>query len=305
MSDKVKGDYAMMLGKAAKESADLEMKITPKPGLVDALNSGCHTDMDMDIFISSSLALSGYWPRQALAGLDMLERREAMRSLRSIGREMESAMFAATNGVNTHKGLIYLLSLLLYGAGFSAACGERPAPRAIVNFAARPANGSVEEGLAPLKNRPPKTLTHGERLFVEHGVTGIRGEAEGGFHSIIDAGLPEFSRVMSIGGGLNSAGISALLAIMEVCEDSNVMHRGGYDFWTNEYKGMVREARENFDPLSGDTSAIRELEKKFLKLRISPGGAADLLCCTIFLHKITNSPCQQYDFDVFFDETHR
>ncbi|HAH68699.1 MAG TPA: triphosphoribosyl-dephospho-CoA synthase, partial [Synergistaceae bacterium] len=44
---------------------------------------------------------------------------DALKRLRYIGIEMEKKMFAATSGINTHKGLIFLLSLLLYGAGYS------------------------------------------------------------------------------------------------------------------------------------------------------------------------------------------
>jgi triphosphoribosyl-dephospho-CoA synthetase len=80
---------------------------------------------------------------------------------------------------------------------------------------------------------------------------------------------------------------------MASSEDSNVIHRGGYDFWHNEYKQMIKDTIERFDPLSEDFRPIEELEKKFIKSRISPGGAADLLSCTIFLHMVTKPACQQ------------
>ncbi|MDD3060932.1 MAG: hypothetical protein PHW94_08355, partial [Sulfurimonas sp.] len=42
------------------------------------------------------------------------------------------------------------------------------------------------------------------------------------------------------------------------------------------YKDMVKETIEKFDPLSEDYSPVEDLEQKFLRSRISPGGAADL-----------------------------
>lgn len=96
-----------------------------------------------------------------------------------------------------------------------------------------------------------------------------------------------------MGASINSSHIAALLSIMYNCEDSNVIHRGGYDFWKNDYKDMVKETIEKFDPLSEDYSPVEDLEQKFLRSRISPGGAADLLCCSIYLDLITKPTCQQ------------
>ncbi|MDO5563398.1 MAG: triphosphoribosyl-dephospho-CoA synthase [Synergistaceae bacterium] len=293
MSDKVKRHYANELGRMAREAAELEISVTPKPGLVDISGPGCHDDMDYELFMKSSAALAPYWRLQASAGLNSLTGAVAMRELVSAGKEMEASMFAATNGVNTHKGLIFLLSLLLYGAGYCLSNGEEITAANISRFASLPVKGGSRRALLSLKDKPASELTHGERLLLEHGVTSIRGEAESGFPSVVKAGLPEFSRVKGGGGGVDGAGISSLLAIMEICEDSNVMHRGGYDFWNGEYKELVRGAREAYDPFSGDTSPIVELENKFKERWISPGGAADLLCCVIFLHKVINSPCQQ------------
>ena len=56
---------------------------------------------------------------------------------------------------------------------------------------------------------------------------------------------------------------------------------------------MVKETIEKFDPLSEDYRPIEDLEKKFLRYRISPGGAADLLCCSIYIDLITKPTCQQ------------
>jgi triphosphoribosyl-dephospho-CoA synthetase len=250
--------------------------------------------MDWHTFIRSAQAIEPFWEYQAMAGLSGTAPSDALKRLRYIGIEMEKKMFAATSGINTHKGLIFLLSLLLYGAGYSIYSKMDLTPENIAGNASAPVKGLVSKELGPLseKNSSDK-LTNCERLFLMHGITGARGEAERGFPSVIDCGLPALKRLYAMGASANSSHVAALLAIMASSEDSNVIHRGGYDFWQNEYKQMIKDTIERFDPLSEDFRPIEELEKKFIKSRISPGGAADLLSCTIFLHMVTKPACQQ------------
>ena len=279
---------ARELGRAAAASALREIMTAPKPGLVDPLGSGCHTDMDWHTFTKSCEAIAPYWEAQANTGVNGTPPESALAALRAAGVEMERAMFEATGGVNTHKGLIYLMSLLLYGAGRAVFLGKKPNAESAARLAAEAAAGSVERELRPLLERADTAyMTHGEKLYALHSITGVRGEAEAGFPSVLNAGLPELLRAESLGAGDNNAAIASLLAIMEVCEDSNVIHRGGYEFWRGEYHGLVRSAREGFDPVSGGFETIAALEKRFLPLRISPGGAADLLSCTFFLKNIS------------------
>ena len=280
--------------KAASEAVIEEILTAPKPGLVDPLGPGCHTDMDWQTFIRSAQAIEPFWKYQAMTGLSGTAPSDALKRLRYVGIEMEKKMLAATSGINTHKGLIFLLSLLLYGAGYSIYSKMELTPGNIVSNASAPVKGLVSEELGPLcKKTSSDKLSNCERLFLMHGITGARGEAEKGFPSVIEYGLPALERFYSTGASANSSHIAALLAIMAGSEDSNVIHRGGYDFWQNEYREMVKNTIKKFDPLSEDFAPIGELEKKFMGSRISPGGAADLLCCTIFLHRITKPACQQ------------
>ena len=194
-------------------------------------------------------------------------------------------MAQATGGVNTHKGLVYLMSLLLYGAGFALFSGAPRSAEAAAQFAALAVRGVVERELGALLAEPPRrALTNGERLYVEHGVTGVRGEAERGFPSALRAGLPALRRALAGGASFNDAGLAALLQIMLVCEDSNVMHRAGFEYWSGEYLTLTAAALRGFRAPSWNRAPLYELERKFMERRVSPGGAADLLSCTYFLH---------------------
>ena len=269
---------------AAHQAVVKEAMTTPKPGLVDAEGCGCHDDMDCSTFIKSARAIAPFWKEQACTGLRLVPPAEALPLLKKTGIEAERAMFSSTGGINTHKGLIYLMSLLLYGAGFVKASGGRGADSAAAAAAAA-VRGSVAAELAPLSAAlPGRALSNGEKLFLEHGVTGIRGEAEAAFPSVTRCGLPVLRRAIDAGASENDAGIAALLAIMLVCSDSNVIHRSGFDYWKNIYPFAVAETQRRFDPLHPDYAPLYELERSFMPLRVSPGGAADLLSCTYFLY---------------------
>ena len=281
----MKSSEAEFLAIAAYESSVREVMTAPKPGLVDAEGSGCHDDMDCALFLKSARAIAPFWARQARAGLEGTPPELAMERLRSTGVEMERAMAQATGGVNTHKGLVYLMSLLLYGAGFALFSGAPRSAEAAAQFAALAVRGVVERELGALLAEPPRrALTNGERLYVEHGVTGVRGEAERGFPSALRAGLPALRRALAGGASFNDAGLAALLQIMLVCEDSNVMHRAGFEYWSGEYLTLTAAALRGFRAPSWNRAPLYELERKFMERRVSPGGAADLLSCTYFLH---------------------
>ncbi len=277
-------EYAGALADAAHQAVVKEVMTTPKPGLVDAEGCGCHEDMDCRLFMKSAGAIAPFWKEQASAGLRLIPPEDALPVLKKNGVDAERAMFASTGGINTHKGLIYLMSLLLYGAGFVKASGGGGAESAAAAAAAA-VRGSVAAELASLAGSlPARALSNGERLFLEHGVTGIRGEAEAAFPSVTRCGLPVLRHALAAGASENDAGLAALLSIMLVCSDSNVIHRAGFDYWKNIYPSAVAEAQRRFDPLHPDYTPLYELETSFLPLRVSPGGAADLLSCTYFLY---------------------
>jgi triphosphoribosyl-dephospho-CoA synthetase len=276
----------IFLGTLAVNASLFEVFTAPKPGLVDRWGSGAHDDMDFATFLLSAAALAPFWPLQALKGLQGVHPDRALKVLRKTGIEMDRAMFEATSGVNTHKGLIFALSLLLYGAGRCIFLGIPPSPSNISNEASLAVSGCCERELGSLRGASnDRPLSSGERIYLEHGLTGIRGEAEGGFPTVIRYGIPSFRKGLSMRATRHDSALFALFNLMIHGQDTNKVARKGFTFWTTIYRSMVSDLLRHDLPYSpGSIKALKESDRIFSLNRVSPGGAADLLTCTLFLH---------------------
>lgn len=280
---------ALFLGACAAAASFEEIMISPKPGLVDPANCGSHRDMDWTTFLQSASALSPFWGEQAHEGLRHEHYKpsgDLMAKLRLRGVRMEDAMFAVTGGVNTHKGLIFVLSLLLGAAGLCASRGDRGA-QAICTAASEIVGPTARADLAAIraKEAAGEPLSHGERVYCRYGIGGIRSEAANGFPSLLSS-LEVLENALAKGASLHDAALASLMRLMMCCEDTNVIHRSGFDFWNGAYREMTAEADRRFDPVSpGDYVPLARLNECLLERSATPGGAADLLTCTLFLYR--------------------
>ena len=90
---------------------------------------------------------------------------------------------------------------------------------------------------------------------------------------------------MSEGFSENTAGVFALLHLIGNVEDTNILSRGGEE-GSVFAKSAARELLSN--PPFPDLNEVRDLDKRFIEKNLSPGGCADLLAVTYFIHEITN-----------------
>jgi holo-ACP synthase/triphosphoribosyl-dephospho-CoA synthase len=297
------------IGRLAVKALLFEVSAFPKPGLVCPESAGAHGDMDYAHFLASLVALAPFFKSFAEIGYSSLMTQATMlKNLRSLGLEAEKVMFKATGGVNTHKGLIFSLGLLCAGAGLAAAQGQDFKPKTICakassivegicgreleililkqNKAAKPTLNHFPCPDSSVDHKQACGLTSGERLFIEYGIRGIRGEAEEGFPSVLNHSLPCLRESLSSGLSMNDAQVNALLSLYTVVEDSNVCARGGLEglaFLRSE-AGKCR-SKGAMSTCEG-RACIEELDHALKKRNISPGGCADLLALTLFLHAI-------------------
>jgi triphosphoribosyl-dephospho-CoA synthase CitG len=277
------------IGTIALEAMLMEAACAPAPGLVDRFNSGAHNDMDIFTFIKSSSALGPAMYRCALVGWKHTGSDKVLLPiLRSIGQKAEMAMFEATAGVNTQKGLLFLLGIMAAAAARSIRQGDKGCIiEATLQMVAKISSGIVEGELGSLDHSlPDRKLTAGEKLYLNHGVTGIRGEIAAGLPLIKTQGLPCLTAALLGGLTINDALIHALLGIMSETQDTTILNRHGMHTLL-----AVQQSAKAIMAAGGMLTEegrrrITELDGEYSNKRISPGGSADLLAGTYFIDRI-------------------
>lgn len=261
------------IGNLAVQALRLEAGTTPKPGLVDRDNNGAHKDMDYSMFLASSEALRDCFTACALAGMVG----EKSEQFRSIGLAGEQSMYEATNHVNTHKGLIFSMGIFCGALGELVTCQE--------DFSEEDVQDHVKTLACSLLHGASASETHGQKVLKETGTQGIRGEAESGFASVFDVGLPALRGAIAEGNAFNEALVKTLLTLLCETEDSNVVYRGGL-------KGLAYVRNQAAEILSltdgplceADMARVRAFDAACIEKNLSPGGSADLLALTAMLY---------------------
>lgn len=256
-----------MLSQAAHDSLLDELYTTPKPGLVDMNNNGAHSDMNVSIFENSADALAPYFKDASRLGMEHC----GISQLRERGKRAEDEMFTATGGVNTHKGLIYSMGLLLAGMGRSLTEGSPCIENA--------ADLAREDAEIYLKRTFADPVTNGGAVYKTYGARGATGEAAAGFPDALYC-LERLSHYREK--GCNEPAALALCDSMASLEDTNLLHRGGL-----EGLGYVRQAAARISgmPVDERIDALHELDRDLIKRRLSPGGSADMLALAFLLER--------------------
>ncbi|MND43040.1 2-(5''-triphosphoribosyl)-3'-dephosphocoenzyme-A synthase [compost metagenome] len=252
-----------------------EADLSPKPALVDRRGSGAHRDLHLGLMQASALSLWPCFKQMAEAALEHGEVGLPLReALGRIGREGEAAMLATTAGVNTHRGAIWALGLLVASVALEPQSSDA---QAIALRAARIA--LIDDRAASHGD------SHGAQVARRYGARGAREEAQLGFPAVIDQGLPQLARSRAAGAGEQNARLDALLAIMTTLADTCVLWRAGLE----GLAAMQQGARAVLDAGGSASLAgrrqLRALDTRLLQLNASPGGAADLLAACLFLDK--------------------
>lgn len=300
---------AEYISTVAKTALIKEVLTTPKPGLVDVNNNGSHKDMNVESFIKSANALASYFKQCVKIGIQSSSSTpdSTFQLLRSAGIDAEKEMFQSTGGVNTHKGIIYSMGIIC-GALGRLWKTDSPIPKTnlILDECKNLVKLSAE---ADFTNITPSTA--GARAYINGGVRGIRGEVADGFPSVQNIALPTYKNAISEGATVilkdsiksaplgckadrfgkilsekeNDAGVLTLLHLISQIYDTSVYNRGGERGVL--YAKKLASALLQDHPVS--ISAIESADSKFIEMNLSPGGAADLLAITYFLHDLEKS----------------
>ena len=255
--------WPYFLAVLADRALRLELDTPGKPGLVGPDSNGAHKDMDYGTMLSGIQALRPFWPRMAKAS--------SAEELRLLGIEAEEAMMKATGGVNTHRGAIFCMGLTL-NAWAQGAHTEELLQLSI---------GKTAQGIyainQSINNLPPRAAMQ---------------NALGGYKQLFEDWLPYYRKEVSLPGAsalLIAEGrdtsflLKLLLWIMSTLDDTCVIKRAGAE--------RARQVKEEAKEMAGrDPSTAlgmtKELCERYAAEGISPGGAADMLALTIFIHSI-------------------
>lgn len=279
------------ISQAALKSLLYEVSLSPKPGLVDRFDDGAHKDMTFQTFIDSALVLAPFFETYLSIGFDTIAQpsQEVFKQLRQEGIVAEKAMFTVTKGINTHKGVNFSLAVILGATGRWLAQNKinrdrsyRFSPEdslAICQVASELCSKVLAMDLNDLETK--ENLSYGERLYLDYGITGPRGEASAGFPSITQKAIPYFRETLKNKSHQESAQLQLLLYLMTFVEDGNLIHRGGIEAWQKVKKEATQLLKQNLSETSLK-KAMSDYNRILVSRHLSPGGSADLLALTLF-----------------------
>lgn len=270
------GWNATRFGRLAVRALFDEAVLDGKPGLVSPSDSGAHPDMTLATFYRSITALRPYFPTMAALGAASAP----WRSLQSHGQAAEAVMLRATGGVNTHRGAIFHLGVLCAAAGALAARDRTLSSGAVTGF--------VRFAYGPCFLAPRAVASHGAVVEMRYGAGGARREAAHGYRSVRRWSLPAFQSVLARTHDRERASMQALFALIANVGDTNLLWRGGRDGLAFA-QARAREFLDRGGVLTHDWRAYAAtVHRELVAQRLSPGGCADLLAVTLFLHDVAS-----------------
>lgn len=213
------------IGRSAWRALVEEVYTTPKPGLVDFYSQGAHKDMDLHIFRKSADALLPYFTSMAEQGYTLLcTPEELFLKVRRTGVQAEEAMYQATGGVNTHKGLIFTMGVFCAAAGRclredKGALAVKP----LINMEQSMVSGILQQELRSIC--AGEAVSHGEKNLKKYGTAGVRGEAIKGYPAVVNLALPTMQKGLAEKRDWNRIKLQTLFTLMGEVDDSNVISR--------------------------------------------------------------------------------
>lgn len=280
----LKNSKAIQLADQAVASLLEEVRLTPKPGLVDALNTGIHSDMNIALFEKSAYSLWSTFYQIAMAGMESVSINQDLREhIAYLGRNGEGNMYEATGGVNTHKGAIWALGLITAVAAHLLAHSENNIDgRSILTKV------GILARFPDQKYTKPVYATHGDVVKEKYKVKNALELAQDGFPIIANVALNDYDRFSQNTKYREVTLQNVLVGIIGQLDDTCILYRS--DLSTlRKIQYLAKEILQNggVQTIRG-RSLYQYLDRLMMQCKVSPGGSADMLAATIFIQKIVN-----------------
>jgi len=248
------------LSEIAIHAMEQELQLYPKFGLVSLVDAGCHKDMNDETFRNSIKAIKPFVREYIQAGIT----KEEPFVLQEIGKRAEMAMFEATNQINTHKGLIFLLGIFLDALVNTLLLNQgKDFLQSEIKQKAKAIVGDYHQHVNKKEHR-----THGDELYLKYGLKGVRGEALKGLPLIFL--VPPFKQRED-----KTHLHEYLISLMAELDDTTIVHKCNYQTLIEVQKDMKSIVKSGGYTLHKET--VNRLSDEYKARNISPGGSADLL----------------------------
>lgn len=264
---------AQHLAQLATQALIDEVRLTPKPGLVDRRSNGAHRDLTLDLMERSANSLTDTFYAIAKASYNRSADIPLRAEIGHLGRVGEKAMLEATAGVNTHRGAIWALGLIISAAAMHQ--GQCKSLYQLTQTAA---------ALARIYDpRQRQQFSKGKHASMRYRIPGAKEQAQQGFPHVMQLGLPRLRESRQNGASEAHARIDALLAMMATLTDTCVLSRGGLTALNTIHQGAQDVLAAGGMASSAGQQRFAQLDRNVMQLFVSPGGAADLLSATLLL----------------------
>jgi triphosphoribosyl-dephospho-CoA synthase len=250
----------------------MELRMTPKPGLVDLADNGSHRDLSLPLMERSVGIVTSY----------LAEITASLCADEPFARQREIALGAerrlnAELGTNTHKGFIFLAGMLLVASHRAGTFDERPVRESLSAVSRAFFSGAAAQD------------THGRRARQRYRTGGIVREATDGYPSLFEEALPAFRRTLDSQGCVNTASFAMMARLMQTVDDTTALHRCGVE-------GLERIRRDGWilERIIGKgedcVERLKKLNDDYRRLNLTMGGVADMLGiafgCLVFANEI-------------------
>lgn len=269
------------LAASLARGAAMELYLTPKPGLVDLVDSGSHTDLSLEIMERSVGYITEYLDEIKTS----LISNEPFECQRLIAVRAEQRLYDNL-GTNTHKGYIFLSGMLLI-ASWHAPSQDEESVRFTLSTMSMEFFHSRDEH-----------LSNGHKARQKYNAGGIIQESLNGFPTLFLEALPAFRNAHLLHGCFRTASFAMLARLMQTVEDTTTLHRGGQIGLSR----VKRDGRglEQIIADGGDfTVFLQGLNREYIRMNLTIGGIADMVGLTygylLACGEITETAATGYD----------
>ena len=272
------------ISRIATKSLIYEVSISPKAGLVSRYSNGSHNDMNFYTFIESAFSLEKYFKKCWEYGSKKNIDENFLSDLRQIGKDAERQMYESTKNINTHKGTIFSLGIIISVVANINAKEKKVTSKKIIENIKIVSKNLLDD----LKQKQQNTK--GIDAYQKYGLTGARGLAISGYEIVFCDGINKLNDFLKKY-NLETSLIILLFYYMSKLDDTNIIGRSSFDELQKIKKMSADEYTKIVENNFSDEMIVKSMEKfnrYFIKKNISPGGSADLIIITLFVYFLHN-----------------